>query len=117
MSLVCCTTTAYRKAASHRRWSITGFSHKQAISALVVCCSISVLAYLLQSNALATRGYHREQLEVQISHLREEHQSLELVIVQQRIPLAVQERVERYAFEPVDAISYMVKPDSVVAVK
>ncbi len=73
--------------------------------------------YLLQSNAMATKGYVLQQLEQQAVALQEERDRIDFVIVKARTPLEVQERISEHVFEPVDAIVYVVKPGDTVAVK
>jgi hypothetical protein len=85
--------------------SVLDSSRVRVLLAVVTC--VSVLLYVFQTSALATRGYVINDLEKQVHALTTEQKKIDVKIAQYSSFQYIESQLAKTDFVPVDAVTYI----------
>ncbi len=82
-------------------------SSKNLVIVFFILISVVGLLYLVQINALATKGYKIKELEERVSDLRDKNKGLELQITELRSSERISREVENLEMVAVSRVEYL----------
>lgn len=75
--------------------------------ATVLAIAVASVGYVVQSNSLATKGYHIEQLRETVQHLRLESRDLERQVLELESYEHLTQRISQLMLVPAESVQYL----------